>query len=89
MAGIPMVVAHRVPWLTYVVGRMLVRGVRHLALPNILLDGPAVPELVQYFDAALLAETLRNAGPPPVDALRAVLGPPGVAERAADAVWDH
>ena len=87
VAGVPMVVAHRVPWLTWLVGRLVVRGVKHLALPNILLDGPVVAERVQWFDSGELTDLLRSAAPPPAARLLEVLGPPGVAERAAAAVW--
>lgn len=86
VAGIPMVVAHRVPWLTYVLGRLLVRGVRHLALPNILAGREAVREHVQRFTVAELTASLRAAGPPPD--LRPFLGEPGVAARAAEALLE-
>lgn len=85
-AGIPFVVAHRVHWLTYWIGRLLVKGVRHLALPNILLGREAVREYVQHFTPGQLTASLRAAAPPPVQELRALLGAPGVAARAAEAV---
>lgn len=88
LAGVPYVVAHRVPLLTYLIGRLLVRGVKHLALPNILLGREAVREYVQFFTPATLTAALREATPPPSQELRALLGEPGVAVRAADAVWD-
>ncbi len=46
LAGIPMVVAHRVHPLTYQVGRRLVT-VDHLALANLVAGRRLVPELVQ------------------------------------------
>ncbi|MES2641839.1 MAG: lipid-A-disaccharide synthase [Myxococcota bacterium] len=88
LAGIPMVVAHRVHPLTYWLGRLLVRGVRHLALPNILLKREAVPEYVQDFTPAQLTAALHAAERPPTEELAAFLGAPGVAERAAAAVWE-
>ncbi|MDP2313719.1 MAG: lipid-A-disaccharide synthase [Pseudomonadota bacterium] len=88
VAGIPMVIAHRVHPLTYLLGRLLVRGVRHLGLPNILLGREAVREHVQHFTPEQLTRDLNEVEPPPVDELRAILGPPGVAERAADAAWE-
>lgn len=84
MAGIPMVVAHRVHPLTYWIGRTFVHGVNHLALPNVLLKRDAVPEFVQHFDAHTLANALSSVTEPPVEELRALLGDRGVAERAAD-----
>ena len=100
LAGIPTLVAHRVHPLTWFLGRLLVRGVRHLALPNVLLDrhhpqatGPQapIPEYLQHFDAPLLLQALaRGPSPPPTDFLRTLLSPPPdgltVAQRAATAV---
>lgn len=86
LAGVPMVVAHRVHPLTWLVGRLVVRGVRHLALPNVLCDEEVVAERVQRFDPAGLAALLRAAGPPPTARLRALLGEDGVADRAVDAL---
>lgn len=87
--GVPMVVAHRVSALTWAVGRRLVRGVRHVALPNILADRAglpeAAPELIQADDPALLARLLAELPerqPVPLEAL----GAPGQAARAAAAV---
>ena len=46
LLGIPMVVAYRVSPVTYLLGRMLVKG-GHIAMPNILLDERVIPELIQ------------------------------------------
>jgi lipid-A-disaccharide synthase len=54
----PLVVAYRMPWLTYQILRRLVR-VDSIALPNLLMPGINVPERIQ--DAATapkLAEAL-------------------------------
>lgn len=88
LAGIPFVVAHRVSPITYWLGRLLVRGVKHLALPNILLQREVVREYVQRFTPKQLTQSLREAPPPPTGELRALLGPPGASERAADALMD-
>ncbi len=80
--GVPQVVAHRVHPLTYGLGRMLVRGIRHIAMPNILAQAPCVPEFVQQLDPGVLAEAvleLPAAQPVPLDAL----GDSGAAARAA------
>jgi lipid-A-disaccharide synthase len=101
LAGVPTVVAHRVPTLTWWVGRWMVGGIHHLALPNILLDrqegckvGAAapIPEYLQHFDAATLVAALRSVSPPPSDRLRRLLAPPdarSVAERAAAAIVER
>jgi len=83
--GIPQVVAHRVHPLTYALGRMLVRGIRHIAMPNILAKATCVPEYLQQLDADVLAAAvleLPAQQPVPLDAL----GTSGAAIRAANAV---
>lgn len=47
LTGTPAVVAYRMPGLTYALLRRLVR-VRHIALPNLLLDEALVPEYIQH-----------------------------------------
>jgi lipid-A-disaccharide synthase len=83
--GIPQVVAHRVHPLTYWVGRLVVKGVRHIALPNILADSEVVPELVQRFSPAQLADTLLSLpAHQPVEL--SALGGFGASQRAAEAI---
>ena len=83
--GIPQVVAHRVHPLTYWIGRLVVTGIKHIALPNILAGQEVVPELVQHFSPALLADTLRSLpAHQPVDLT--ALGPSGASGRAAEAI---
>ena len=90
--GLPMVVAHRVHPLTYALGRLLVRQVHHVALPNVLADQAAgrkvtavVPEHLQHLHPQALAqELLALPQVQPVDL--SPLGPPGAAERAAAVV---
>lgn len=91
LLGVPQVVAHRVSPLTFWIGRALIRGVQHIALPNILSDreglAPAVPEHIQTRDAGMLAAEI--LGLPERQAVPlGALGGPGQAERAADAVWE-
>jgi lipid-A-disaccharide synthase len=89
----PMVIVYRLAPLTYGLARLLVRGVRHIGMPNILAGREIVPELIQRratgpaIAAAareILAEPARRAAM--VEALRDVrrtLGRGGAAERAA------
>ena len=83
--GIPQVVAHRVHPVTYWVGRMVVTGVRHIALPNILAGREVVPEFVQRFTPQQLAQTLCSLpAHQPVDLT--ALGGAGASGRAAEAI---
>lgn len=91
LLGVPMVMAHRVAPLTYAIGRLLVRQVRHLALPNLLADfagAPApVPEHIQHLDPDRLCAqllSLPEAQPVPL----AALGDGDAAARAAAQVWE-
>ncbi|MFH1467018.1 MAG: lipid-A-disaccharide synthase [Pseudomonadota bacterium] len=89
--GVPMVVAYQVHPSTYALGRLLVRGVRHIALPNILAGEGIVPEHLQRLDpAALAADLLRvaedRAIPGRLAAVRAALGGGGAARHAAEAL---
>lgn len=88
--GVPQVVAHRVHPLTYWLGRLLVRGVHHVALPNILADRragaavnpPPVPEHLQDLDAvSILADLEALPEHQPVDL--GALGQGGASARAA------
>lgn len=91
--GRPAVVVYKVHWLTYWIGRLLVRGVEHMALPNLILGRRAYPEHLQNLDAdAILADLLRLGEPGQDDtaqAIRARLGPPGAADRAAERILSH
>ena len=92
LAGIPAVVAHRVSPLTYWLGRLLIHGVSHLALPNILLSraGSLAPyqEFIQHFTPRDLLAALSAARPPPAQALARLVGPPGMAARCAQEIAD-
>jgi lipid-A-disaccharide synthase len=90
--GVPQVVAHRVHPLTYWLGRLLVRGVSHIALPNVLAElgvdpgaAPVVPEYIQDLDPDILAGELLRL-PQQQRVLLEPLGRPGAAARAAVAV---
>lgn len=91
--GRPVVVAYKVHWLTYLIGRLLVRGVEHMALPNLILGRRAYPEHLQELNAeAILADLLRLGEPGQDSAAQEVrerLGPPGAAERAAERILSH
>jgi lipid-A-disaccharide synthase len=90
--GVPMAIAYRVHPLTWLVGRVLVRGVKHLGLPNILAGEGIVPEFLQTLDPDAMAATLwelrGDAGKRQVAALAPMLGTlgSGAIARTADAI---
>ncbi len=92
----PMVVVYKVAWLTYLVGRLLVHGVKHFALVNLLAGRTVVPELLQREASPerMAAEIERLLSDPvarraQLDALAEVrrsLGEPGAARRVAEEI---
>jgi lipid-A-disaccharide synthase len=90
----PMVVVYRMAPVTYAIARLLIRGVEHVAMPNIVAGRAIVPELLQgRATGQAIAAAARAILDAPgrravmVDELRAVrarLGRGGAAVRAAD-----
>jgi lipid-A-disaccharide synthase len=88
----PMVVAYRLAWLSYFVGRLLVK-LTHFSLVNLLAGREVVPELLQgEVTGQKLAEALervlsegpaRQAQLAGLREVRATLGEPGAPERVA------
>lgn len=97
LLGIPMVVAYKLFWPTYEIAKRVIK-VPYISLVNLLARRPLVKELIQQ-DAnanALAAETMAMfQNPAKLTAmredllkLRASLGEPGVAKRAAAEILD-
>ncbi len=92
LLGVPMVVFYRVKPVTYFVAKRLVTS-RFIAMPNILLNQPVVPELIQddFTVERLAAEAARVlddrehalAIRRKLAGVRAILGGSGVLDRAA------
>ena len=97
LVGRPQVIFYKVSWLSYAIGRRLMR-VAHFGLPNIIAGRSVAPELLQgdltperlveasrrlVGDSATRTEAL--AAP---QAVRSVLPPAGAGDRAAAAVLD-
>ena len=95
MAGLPMLVIYKASWLTYGIGRMLVK-LPYLSMVNVLAGEKVVPEFLQgAADPQNLAraalQILRNPRGAESMAARirdvaAKLGGPGAAERAAEEI---
>jgi len=90
--GCPMVVVYKVNWLTYLIGRMVVK-VDWLAMPNLIAKRAIVPEFIQHeakpdLIAAAARELLENtskreAMQRELAAVVGSLGGPGASEPAA------
>jgi lipid-A-disaccharide synthase len=95
--GMPLVIVYKVAWLTWIVGRRLVR-VEFLGMPNILAGQRIVPELLQKgASPAAVGRALLDLIRSPAARLEqqrrlaeviARLGEPGAAGRAADAICE-
>jgi lipid-A-disaccharide synthase len=93
----PMVVTYRIAWLSYLVGRLLIKLV-HVSLVNLLVGREVVRELIQgqATGEKLAAELERVLVPGPAQVaqlaglleVRATLGSPGAPERVAREVLE-
>ncbi len=91
LCGMPFVAFYRMSWLSYGIARLLVQ-LPSVVLVNVLLRAPIVPEFLQHRarPATLVGALLRLLDPEVArhqwesfQHLRALLGGPGVAQRAA------
>jgi lipid-A-disaccharide synthase len=48
LLGTPLVIYYKVAWPTYLLGRLLVRGVRHIGMVNVLAGRAIAPEFIQH-----------------------------------------
>ena len=92
LLGCPMVITYKMSPFTYSLARLLVRGVDHIGMPNILAGRTVAPELIQGEVTAahlvraaepLLAEPLHSETAAALRGVRASLGAPGAAARVA------
>jgi lipid-A-disaccharide synthase len=93
--GTPMVIVYKVPWLIYLLGRLLVR-IRSIGLANIVAGRAFIPELIQHrATPARLAEEARRiledwpyreGMQAEMARVRSLLGSPGASARAAGVV---
>jgi lipid-A-disaccharide synthase len=91
----PMIVVYRLSWLSYLVGRLLVR-IAHFALVNILAGRTVVPELLQgeaspermasEIELLLSSREARDAQLSGLREVRASLGEPGAPRRVAEEI---
>ena len=93
LLGCPMVIAYKVSPLTYALGRVLIRGVDFIGMPNLLAGRRIVPELIQWevtpsklvrAGEPMLAESLHEEVASSLRAVAQTLGTPGAAGRVAD-----
>ena len=95
--GVPEVVCYKSDGLSVALARKLIK-VPYIALPNLILDRPLLPELIQKeFNSAKLIQTLGEINKPQVQQkmtagfseLRDLLKPYDAAAQAASAIYDQ
>lgn len=94
--GTPMVIVYKLPWIPYLLGRLLVRGVQSIGLANIVAGRAFIPELIQRqaTPLRLATEARRILEDAPyregmrleMGRVRSRLGTPGASARAAAVV---
>ncbi len=97
LLGRPQLIFYRTHWLTYCIGRALMR-VPHFGLPNLIAGEEAIPELLQgactasalfeYAKQVLGDSRALDAAQGLREALLRRMGGPGAAHRAADAALE-
>ena len=80
--GVPQVVAHRVHPVTAWLGRRLVRGIDHIAMPNVLAGQEVIPEFIQDLKPPQLATAVLDL-PESQPVNLSALGEPGAIDRTA------
>jgi lipid-A-disaccharide synthase len=95
----PTVLVYTASFLTYLVAKLFVKGIRHLGLANIVAKREVMPELLQDdFTPQRLADQLyryltepatREAALADLDATNALLGDGNASGRAADAIAEE
>lgn len=65
LLNVPMIVVYKVNPLSYIIGKLLIKGVRHIALPNVIADflGESdirVPEFIQELNLSKIAEEINK-----------------------------
>ena len=93
--GTPMVVVYRTSWLTYVLGRLLVR-VKNIGLVNIVAEKTLVPELIQTHvnplalanaaEQFLINKNISSTTRKALSIVKERLGTPGASRRVVDAI---
>lgn len=94
ISGIPMLIIYKVSWLSYLVAKLLVKGVKHVGLVNLVARKNLVPEMLQseatpekianktlkIIKNRKMIDKFRNN----LIDVRKTLGDPGASERVAE-----
>jgi len=96
--GIPMAVVYQLNILTWVLSKLLVK-IQYIALPNIILNKPIVPEFIQsnaksegiikYIQTIIDDSEIRESTGVELSNMQNLLGEPGASDRAAEKILNH
>ena len=97
LLNVPQVVCYKGHWLSYHIAKRIIK-LSYISLVNLILDAPAVPELIQdQFNERTLMDHLSHLLSPQgrstqlkaYDELLEKLGPLGASKRAATLIFEH
>jgi lipid-A-disaccharide synthase len=99
MYGVPFVICYRTSTFTYVLAKLLIRGVSRIGMANIVADRDVAPELIQSaatgvsmaksIETLLVDNDSRKMALEGLALVRRKLGPSGGAERAASGILEY
>ncbi len=95
IAGVPGIICYRLSYITYKIGKMIVKGVDKVGLPNIISGKTIYPEFIQNIDPQKAADSLliyfnkleRDKAVEKIKVVRSLLGEIGVIDRTADELY--
>ena len=95
IAGVPGIICYRLSGITYQIGKMIVKGVNKVGLPNIISKKTIYPEFIQNIDPQRSADALevyfskhnRETVVRELKEIKSTLGKEGVIDRTADKLY--
>ncbi len=96
IAGVPGVICYKLSSVSYAVGRLLIKGIDSMGLPNIIMGRNIYPEFIQHLDPQTIANSLavyfnnskREASINDIKKIRNLLGKEGVIDRTAARLYE-
>ncbi len=96
IAGIPGVICYKLSHVSYMIGKLLIKGIGSMGLPNIIMGRNIYPEFVQHLDPQTIANSLmvyfdndkREASLNDIRKIGNLLGEEGVIDRTAARLYE-
>ncbi|GMT43649.1 MAG: lipid-A-disaccharide synthase [bacterium] len=96
IAGIPGVICYKLSNVSYIAGKLLIKGIGSMGLPNIIMGRNIYPEFIQHLDPQTIANSLmtyfnnskRETSINDIKKIRNMLGEEGVIDRTAARLYE-